>query len=585
MAGKQPSGTGPQSTWKTELLAAATRGDSQSVLRISTYSDLLQLEGRNAVYNKAMHIAASRGDAQSIEYLLCTDVGVDCESKYNNIKTWTPLITASSKGHTLTVEMLLCYGADVNYVSKCNDETCALSQAAKGNHVEVVTTLLEAGANVDHNDRHHLTPLKRAVGKGHLETVKVLLTSGANINYVGDSSWDVPPVMIAVQGGHLEIVKLLCTSGADVSELTGIQALTRAAREGHKEIVEFLLQHGVDVNYEIPPPKKGMITPPLIAASSTEVVEVLLKHGANINVTDKEHRTALMVAAGTGDIDLIKILLKSGADPDKIAYHYFVYQQGFGTALHLAADYTTVDYEDCGYPDRHPAICYAMLRLLLLAGANVKFRELVATDPRIKVIKKGEEVKKETEKKDKEQDVKGEKDDWVQYIWTCNEEEEILNVLEFINRAQPKDDLKDFAECVHLVYAAGATIREIADEDNDDYRRVVQLIQDDQEPLLSLQGLCRRRIRASLLSSTGGNHGNLLPAVPKLPVPKALQKYLLFNVPHIFEPYKDPDELFEEELERAEVVEEDDVDFQCFKQLADGSCTVANVFKEKTDSS
>ena len=343
--------------------------------------------------------------------------------------------------------------------------------------------------------------------------------------------------------------------------MIGIEALTAAARNGHEEIIECLLQHGVDVNYEIPSRKNWydhVATPPLIEASSPEVVEVLLKHGANINVKDEEHKTALMVAARKGRIDLVKVLLKFGADPDIIAPQQYAYHQGFGTALHLAADYLEVDLEEGGYPDRYPKTCYAMLRLLLLAGANVKFEEMVTSDPHIKVMKEGkqggEEKEGQEEKEDKE--VKEDSDDQVQYKWTCDEEEEIQGVLELINGAHPKDDLKGFAECVHLVYAAGSTIREIDDEDEDEYHRVVQLIRDDQQPLLPLQGLCRRSIRAHLLSSTGANHGNLITAVPKLPVPKPLQKYLLFNIPHIFEPYKDPDELIEEQLVRAEVVDE-----------------------------
>ncbi len=395
---------------------------------------------------------------------------------------------------------------------------------------------------MDHVDKHRWTPLITATVEGHIETIKLLLNSGANINYVGNRRWDSQAVIIAIQEGHLEIVKLLCTAGADVSGLIGIKALNWAAGKGNEEIVKFLLQHGVDVNYEIAHGKKcDDTTPPLIAASSTEVLQVLLKHGANINVQNKDHKTALMVAAGNGRIDLVKLLLKSGADPDIIAPQHFAYRQGFGTALHLAADYLEVDWDD-GYPCRQPATCFAMLRLLLLAGANVKFEELVESDPRIKVIKEGKD-----EEKEEEEDVKGEEDNQLQYEWTLKEEE-IQGVLELIDGAQPKDDLKNFAKCVHLVYAAGSTIREIKDENNDDYRRVVQLIRDDQQPLLSLQGLCRRSIRAHLLSSTGGNHGNLITAVPKLPVPTTLQKYLLFNVPHIFEPYKDCYAIFEEQL-------------------------------------
>ncbi len=90
------------------------------------------------------------------------------------------------------------------------------------------------------------------------------------------------------------------------------------------------------------------------------------------------------------------------------------------------------------------------------------------------------------------------------------------------------------ADSVHLLYAAGCSIEGTKDEE-EEFSTFPQFIQDDQQPLLPLQGLCRRQIRRHLLSPSGGNHGNLIAAVPLLPLPTEMKKYLLFNVEHILE--------------------------------------------------
>ena len=101
---------------------------------------------------------------------------------------------------------------------------------------------------------------------------------------------------------------------------------------------------------------------------------------------------------------------------------------------------------------------------------------------------------------------------------------------------------------VSILYAAGAQISEdvcdryISEEDIYDwytsedlydlYRMAIpQFILDDQEDhTIRLSRLCRRRIRAYILSPTGGNQANLFNAVSWLPLPQKLKQYLLFDI-------------------------------------------------------
>ena len=106
--------------------------------------------------------------------------------------------------------------------------------------------------------------------------------------------------------------------------------------------------------------------------------------------------------------------------------------------------------------------------------------------------------------------------------------------LEFVLNLKCDENVRDEGKdrgVIHLLYAAGATIRKKIAQDKEGYRHVIlRVIQEDQEPLLALTGLCRRQIRTHLLNPAGGNHNNLLTAVPRLPLPKPMREFLLFNL-------------------------------------------------------
>lgn len=89
----------------------------------------------------------------------------------------------------------------------------ALHAACRGGHHEIVTVLLEAGAQVDPVDANGDTPLTMACLRGHLQAVKVLLDAGADKDAVVVRS-GYTPLHSAACYGHLEVVRELCRRGA-----------------------------------------------------------------------------------------------------------------------------------------------------------------------------------------------------------------------------------------------------------------------------------------------------------------------------------------------------------------------------------
>ncbi|KAL5509700.1 hypothetical protein EMCRGX_G005116 [Ephydatia muelleri] len=62
------------------------------------------------------------------------------------------------------------------------DGSSPLKAACLNGHLDVVKTLLEAGANINQADKKGRSPLYAASCNGHLDVVKTLLEAGANIN-------------------------------------------------------------------------------------------------------------------------------------------------------------------------------------------------------------------------------------------------------------------------------------------------------------------------------------------------------------------------------------------------------------------
>ena len=155
----------------------------------------------------------------------------------------------------------------------------ALISASKNGHIEVVRALLEAGANVDHQDKYRYTALIWASYKGHIEIVRALLAAGANVD-------DISLIRAVKYDKFRTLARLLIEYGANVNleDNIGRTALIWASGEGDIEIVRLLIEYGATVNHQS---KRGRTA--LVLASLNghiEVVRALLEAGANVDLED-----------------------------------------------------------------------------------------------------------------------------------------------------------------------------------------------------------------------------------------------------------------------------------------------------------
>lgn len=179
---------------------------------------------------------------------------------------------------------------------------------------DVVSKLLESDALLGAQGRERSTPLVTAVNQNFLEIVTMLLDAGADVDAI-DHSQSCTALEAAVRWGAPEMVKLLVTRGAEINlqVLENLTPLQVAAGRGNEKIVSVLLDAGAKVNV-VNSPNSFTALEMAVQESHTGVAELLIAHNAEVNFQADEHMSLLQVAAGNGDEKIISMLLEAGAD-------------------------------------------------------------------------------------------------------------------------------------------------------------------------------------------------------------------------------------------------------------------------------
>jgi ankyrin repeat protein len=157
--------------------------------------------------------------------------------------------------------------------------------------------------------------LGQAAAAGDLKKIQDLIDAGVDIN--GKSTADGGTALEqAAASGNKAAVELLLKNHADVNQpdLQKRTPIFMAAQNGHPEIITLLRKHGGDPNA----PADFKRTPLMEAAAKGDVKSIVAlasgRGGADIGAADINDRNALMEAAGSGNPQAVKALLKEFAD-------------------------------------------------------------------------------------------------------------------------------------------------------------------------------------------------------------------------------------------------------------------------------
>ena len=195
-----------------------------------------------------------------------------------------------------TVRAIIEHGADVNAVN--NKGQTPLWFACCDGQESIVRLLLDIGANPTIADKYGDSCLHAAIN-GHCstKTIQEILDHGAHVNAVnqdGDT-----PLLLACSTAQADTVRLLLHAKADpnIAYIDGNASLHAA----------------------------------IAADCNKETVLEIINYGADVNAVNKRGRTALLLGCFFRQLDLVKVLLKAGANPS------IDDEEGF-SCLHAAID-------------------------------------------------------------------------------------------------------------------------------------------------------------------------------------------------------------------------------------------------------
>lgn len=263
-----------------------------------------------------------------------------------------PLWYAVEADNLPAVRDLLAASADIQLRNKYGETV--LYEAAYHSSLAVVQALLQAGADLHAGSNSNCRVIHRAAEAGRIDTVRWIRNDHYFTPYVsGSHGWT--PLHYAAYAGQTAMAHFLLEHGAEPTIRskpgghTALHYAARSERNGTEEwkddatLVRDLIEYGADVNlpadarclsfsrvkgerlhellFDARPdePPLELVYPIRCAVLSGMLskVEALLEAGADMHARTSVHgSTPLLPAAQRGSPEMVRFLLRRGADPE-----------------------------------------------------------------------------------------------------------------------------------------------------------------------------------------------------------------------------------------------------------------------------
>jgi len=262
-------------------------------------------EKNGQVENTALIKACENGSLDIAKVLVDAGANINLKSKAG----FAPLYMAVDKKHKPIVEYLISKGVNVNEKNGL-DNGSALYLASYNGSLEIVTMLVDAGADVHLKPIHGYSPLYAAFENKHKPIMEYLISKGARVDEKnGPGEITVLYQACTDSSLDIDIVNLFVDAGADVNSKTkaGYTPLFLAVQNKRKPIVEYLISKGARINE-----KNGLNDDSALHkacySGSLEMTKTLVEAGADINILDKIGQKPIDLAIGQNHQAVVEYL-------------------------------------------------------------------------------------------------------------------------------------------------------------------------------------------------------------------------------------------------------------------------------------
>jgi ankyrin repeat protein len=285
--------------------------NSQKMINIYPYSE----------YNDSLlEVVVNNNDENMTETLIIYDIKknedhpLNLDISYNNINSMMYIVLNKLlvKKFNKVIKILLNLFRDNENKKDYFDYLRIFSVYYENK--EIVQFLIDNNFDINLNDKNGLIPLTIATICGYDEIVKILLQcKDIELN---KKDRGMTALMYAVKYNNETIMNLLLENNADINILSdeGNNLLFYASINDNNKIFEQLLPK-FNVNHQNDLGNTTLIT----ATNNSNKIKMqkLLEYGADVNIRNNKEFSALDIAVLLGDIELVNILLKFGANINK----------------------------------------------------------------------------------------------------------------------------------------------------------------------------------------------------------------------------------------------------------------------------
>ncbi|MCP3922889.1 MAG: hypothetical protein GY714_09915 [Desulfobacterales bacterium] len=264
------------------------------------------INSKDRLDNTALHYAATSAWPEIVHLLLRNGAKINGKNSAGE----TPLYLALRAHNFIMAKYLIEKGANKNTLNQQLWARLPLNFA-------VSNFLLENKINSKFKDRFSRELIHIACLNGWTDIVKELINRGSLVT-VKDRSGNTP-LHYAVQSPIPELHELLISNGGSLhaKNRRGEIPIFKALRFGNYSTAKKIIKKGVDVNIK---DNRGSPVWSIVYQRQDplhkEFIMFLIESGIDVNGKDVHSWTLLHVAALRGWLDVTKILLKKGADPN-----------------------------------------------------------------------------------------------------------------------------------------------------------------------------------------------------------------------------------------------------------------------------